>query len=132
MQTLQKLSGIISEISTRRLRSSKRFGLIVGVLTIAFIETHKVRFKNLTRFVSIPLKILTRRIKICKPRSKRMQYIILLSIAYVTKYLTRLEVFPDDLDKFLNHPVSSSQSSRELISQNFAQTQARFIKDPHN
>ena len=61
-----------------------------------------------------------------------MQYIILLGIAYVTKYLTRLEVFPDDLDKFLNLPVCSSHSSREHISQNVAQVKARFIGYPHN
>ena len=72
MQTLQKLSALISEISKSRLRGSKRLGLVAGILTIAYLETHKARFDSLSRFVFILLKILTRQIKICKPRSKRM------------------------------------------------------------
>ena len=61
-----------------------------------------------------------------------MQYIFLLSIAYVTKYLTRLEVFPYDLDKFMNLPITFSQSSRKYIDQNMTHAEARFNEIPLN
>ena len=132
MQTLQKLSAMISEISKSHLRSSKRLGLAVGILTIAYLETHKVRSDSLSRFVFLLRKILTLQIKICKSRSKLMQYIFLLSIAYVTKYLTRLEVFPYDLDKLMNLPITFSQSSRKHIDQNMTHAKARFNEIPLN
>ena len=132
MQTLQKLSAMISEISKSHLRSSKRLGLVVGILTIAYLETHKVRSDSLSRLVFLLRKILTLQIKICKPRSKLIQYIVLLGIAYVTKYLTRLEVFPYDLDKFMNLPITFSQSSRKYIDQNMTHAEARFNEIPLN
>ena len=132
MQTLQKLSAIISEISKSHLSRSKRLGLVAVILTIAYLETRKVRSDSLSRFVFFLRKILALQIKICKPRSKLMQYIYLLSIAYVTKYLTRLEVFPYDLDKFMYLPITCSQSSRKYIDQNMTHAKARFIGIPLN
>ena len=41
-------------------------------------------------------------------------------------------MFPDDLDKFMNLPFSSSQSSREHIDQNITHSKARFIEDSDN
>ena len=104
MQTLEQLKKIVKDILKMRKKSRKRLSIFLGILAVVYFDTIKTRFDSVSRLLAIILKLVFHQIRVHKPKSKRVQYIVLLGVAFVTKYLTRLEVFPDDLDQLMSLP----------------------------
>ena len=108
MQTLEQLKKIVKDILKMRKKSRKRLSIFFGILAVVYFDTIKTRFDSVSRLLGIILKLVFHQIRVHKPKSKRVQYIVLLGVAFVTKYLTRLEVFPDDLDQLMSLPGRQS------------------------
>ena len=98
-----------------RKKNKRRLGAILGVLALVYFEEIKSKVEVLSKILAVPLKFITRQIRTHKPKSKRMQYIVLLCLALVAKYLTRFDVFPDDLDQHTNLPSRSNKRSQQSI-----------------
>ena len=79
-------------------KTKRRLGLLLGVLSYVYFEAVKARLDSLSRVLALLISVVTHRIRVCKPKSKRMQYLVLLGVAFAAKHLTRLDEFPDDLD----------------------------------
>ena len=107
MQTLEHLSASAAGILKLRKKNRRRLGLLLGVLSVVYFEAVKARFDSLSKLLAILIKIFTHTIQVHKPKSKRVQYVVLLGAALIAKYLTRLDVFPDDLDQLMNLPNRS-------------------------
>ena len=107
MQTLEHLSASAAGILKLRKKNRRRLGLLLGVLSVVYFEAVKARFDSLSKLLAILIKIFTHMIQVHKPKSKRAQYVVLLGAALIAKYLTRFDVFPDDLDQLMNLPNRS-------------------------
>ena len=96
-----------------RKKNKRRLGAILGVLTLVYFEEIKSKVEVLSKILAISLKFLIRQIRTYKPKSKRMQYIVLLGLALAAKYFTRFDVFPDDLDHHTNLPCRPKRIPRQ-------------------
>ena len=64
-----------------------------------------------------------------KPKSKRLQYLLLLATAFIVKYLTRVDVFPDDLDRQLAGQLQSRSGPQAFFELTLNRAKARLIDD---
>ena len=126
---MQCISTLASDVLKMRKKNKKKLGLLLSVIAMIYFEAVKARLDSLSRVLAILIKIIVHQIRLYKPKSKRMQYIVLLGAALITKYLTRLEVFPDDLDQVLNLPGRPQASRQQFIELTLSRAKNRLISD---
>ena len=73
--------------------------MLLGVLMYVYYNAISTKFNRTSQAVVKVIGLIVNQIRVVKPRSKRLQYLILLATAFVVKYMTRVDVFPDDLDR---------------------------------
>ena len=95
---MQAIEGPIRAILKMKRKNRRRLYTLLGVLLFFYYKAVATRFDKASQSVVKVLSFVIQQLRILKPKSKRLQYVVLLATAFVAKYLTRVDVFPDDLD----------------------------------
>ena len=88
----------MNAILKMRRKNRRRLYMLLGVLMFFYYEAIATKFNGMTKVAKMVFQVIVRQVRVFKPKSKRMQYLVLLGAAFLVKYLTRFDVFPDDLD----------------------------------
>ena len=72
MQTIAQIVYVLSRTLEMQRKTKRRLSLLLGVLAYIYFEAVKRRLDGLSRIIALLIKFVTHRIRVCKPKSKRM------------------------------------------------------------
>ena len=72
MQAIAQIVYVLSRTLEMQRKTKRRLSLLVGVLAYIYFEAVKRRLDGLSRIIALLINFVTHRIRVCKPKSKRM------------------------------------------------------------
>ena len=110
-------------------KNRKRLYMLLGVLMYVYYNSISTKFGNASQGIVKIISFVIQQIRVVKPKSKRLQYLLLLATAFIVKYLTRVDVFPDDLDRQIAGQLSSHVGPKQFFELTLNRAKARLIDD---
>ena len=96
---MQVVEAPIRAILQMKKKNRKRLYMLLGILMYVYYNAISTKFDKASQAIVKIIGFIVHQIRVVKPKSKRLQYLLLLGSAFIVKYLTRVDVFPDDLDR---------------------------------
>ena len=96
---MQVVEAPIRAILQMKKKNRKRLYMLLGILMYVYYNAISTKFDKVSQAIVKIIGFVVHQIRVVKPKSKRLQYLLLLGSAFIVKYLTRVDVFPDDLDR---------------------------------
>ena len=96
---MQVVEAPIRAILQMKKKNRKRLYMLLGILMYVYYNAISTKFDKASQAIVKIIGFVVHQIRVVKPKSKRLQYLLLLGSAFIVKYLTRVDVFPDDLDR---------------------------------
>ena len=72
MQTIAQIVYVLSRTLEMQRKTKRRLSLLLGVLAYIYFEAVKRKLDGLSRIIVLLINFVTHRVRVCKPKSKRM------------------------------------------------------------